>query len=289
VRGSVVSIPQGSFGASATPQSAIANATVVIGSTLVVGATPPPSVPAGDVIVTTDGNGNFNANVPQAPSAPTTYPFMSLQTNVFNVTTPSTGYYVSVFAPDADGKSAGAPLPFHGFLAVNSGAVGTIRITTASAIEAAFLTDVNTFRTSKGAGALIFDELAEEAARLHATDEATSPEYYCHFDRSNIGPSSRYLKLGGLGLDGENIDESWSSATAYQDADTAFESEGPGGGHYDNLVDTRHRWTGLAQVSGSRAITYVDQELISPSESGYATYQVFTGSNCPTGTTANGS
>lgn len=150
--GTVVSIPQGTYGASASPQTAISGATVVVGSVPVLGATAPPSAPAGDTIGTTNASGVFSLTPPQAAAAPTSAaPFVYPVANVFNVTPPSKGYYVSVFAPGVDGKSANEPMPYHGFLAVTSGSVGTIRVTTASPTESAFLADVNAFRASVSA------------------------------------------------------------------------------------------------------------------------------------------
>ena len=290
--GTVVSIPQGTYGSGA-PQTAYAGVTVVVGSVPVLGATPPASAPAGDVIGTTNASGTFSVTPAHAPAAPTSAaPFVYPVANVFNVTTPATGYYVSVFAPGSDGMTANEPIPYHGFLAVTAGSVGTVRVTTASPTESAFLTDVNTFRTSVGVQTLIFDELTEEAARLHATDEATVPVYYCHYDRTNQGPSTRFLELGGLGSDAENIDAfGGDSPTAYIQADQAFEAEGPGGDHYNNLVDPTHQWAGLAQIfsSANGGAVYIDQELNSPTSAIQDTYSIFSGSECPAGTVANNS
>ena len=245
------------------------------------------------MIGTTNAAGAFSVTPAHAPAAPTSAaPFVYPVANVFNVTTPATGYYVSVFAPGSDGMTANEPIPYHGFLAVTAGSVGTVRVTTASPTESAFLTDVNTFRTSVGVQTLIFDELTEEAARLHATDEATVPVYYCHYDRTNQGPSTRFLELGGLGSDAENIDAfGGDSPTAYIQADQAFEAEGPGGDHYNNLVDPTHQWAGLAQIfsSANGGAVYIDQELNSPTSAIQDTYSIFSGSECPAGTVANNS
>jgi uncharacterized protein YkwD len=291
--GTVVSIPQGTYGASASPQTPISGATVVVGSAPVLGATAPPSAPAGDVIGTTNASGVFSVTPTQGTAAPTSAaPFVYPVANVFNVTPPASGYYVSVFAPGVDGKSANEPMPYHGFLAVASGSVGTIRVTTASTTESAFLADVNAFRASQSSQSLTFDELTEEAARLHATDEATMPVYYCHYDRLDAGPSTRYLRLGGLGSDAENLAGiSGLSSTAYISADQSFESEGATGEHYQNLVDPTHTWAGLAQVPDYvNGAEYIDQELNSAASSQQYTYSAtLPQETCPTGDTSNDS
>lgn len=286
--GTVVSIPQETYGASASPQNVMGNATVVISTMPVNGATPPASAPAGGVMVQTKGDGTFSASVTAAPIAPPSGTFVPPSTNLSGFTAPTSGYFVAVFATGVDGVSANAPLPYHSFLA--AGAIGTIRVTTASAAEAGFLADVNAFRSSKRAQPLIFDELAEEAARLHAADEGKTPTYYCHFDRSNHGPQSRYLGFGALGVTGESVALiGGSSSTAYAVADGQFEAEGAGGSHFDNLVNTRNAWAGLAQFVGADSNSYIDQELVTPNYFSADTYPVFAGSNCPSGTTANGS
>jgi uncharacterized protein YkwD len=296
VTGSVVSIPAGAFGAAASPQTPLAGAVVVIGPTLVLGATPPPVVPGGDVMVTTSASGTYSATVASGPApsldAQSTYDFPL--NNLSGVTPPANGYYVSVFAAGSDGKSAGMPLPVHAFSGVGAGGVlATQRVTTASADEANFLALVNSDRTTANALALpmIFDESAEEAARLHATDEATN-NYYCHYDTLNHGPGSRYLALLALGQDNENIGKTSGTDApgSYTTTEAAFMAESStNGGHYTNIIDSTHAWAGVSTIVAGPTAQYVDQEFVSPHGTNPFVYPNFSGSLCPAGVEPNNS
>jgi uncharacterized protein YkwD len=295
VSGTVVSIPVGTYGASA-PQTPLAGAVVVIGPTLVLGATPPPLAPAGDVMTTTGPGGTYSATVANGPAAPVStqatyvYPVNDLS----GVTPPLSGYYVSVFASGSNGTAAGAPLPVHAFSGVGvGGALATQRVTIASPDEANFLALVNLNRTTANPLALplIFDETAEEAARLHANDEATNA-YYCHYDTQNRGPSSRYLGLLAIGQDDENIGKTSGddAPTSYTTVEAQFMAEAPtNGGHYTNIIDSTHAWAGLAVVVADPTDQYVDQEFVSPHGTGPYIYANFAGSSCPPGIVANNS
>jgi uncharacterized protein YkwD len=295
VTGSVVAIANNGFGSSAL-QIPLAGAVVVIGPTLVLGATPPPVVPGGDVMATTSANGTYSATVASGPAASlaaqATYDFPL--NNLSGVTPPATGYYISVFAAGSDGKSAGAPLPVHAFSGVGAGGVlATQRVTTATADEANFLALVNTDRTTANPLALpiIFDEYAEEAARLHATDEATN-SYYCHYDTLDHGPGSRYLALLALGQDNENIGESSGQNVpgSYTTVEAAFMSEAAtNGGHYTNIIDSTHAWAGVSTIVAGPTAQYVDQEFVSPHGTNPYVYPNFSGSNCPPGVVPNNS
>jgi uncharacterized protein YkwD len=296
VTGSVAQIPVDAYGpvtiagttyqspnaASTTP---LAGATVVVGPVPVNGATPPASAPPGDAMVQTQADGTFAATLSVAPTAPGLNDgFVMPQNNVANVQPPAAGYYVEVFGIGSNGQSAGSYVPFHGFRAVTGTAVGVFRLTTTSAKEAAFLALVNSDRAKAGAGALVFDEIAEEVARFHARDEGANPVYYCHYDRANRGPVTRYLAFGGLGLSLENL-----ANVPFASAEAQFIAEGRGGAHYDSLVNSSSIWAGLADFVGSDSSDYVDQEIVGPS-----TAFTFTGTypasiSCPTGTAVNGS
>lgn len=287
--GTVVAIPAVTYGANAA-QTPLAGAVVIAGPVLVLGATPPPVVPPGDVAATTDANGAFALTIASPPIAPTAAQaaFVLPLDNVAALVPPASGYYVAVFAPGADGVSAGAPLPVHAFSSATGGRLATARVSNATADEAAFLALLNRDRSAANpaAPALRFDENAEEAARLHAADEAAQG-YFCHYNAQNAGPQTRYLRLGGLGSDGENIGlAAGTPQAAYAFIEAAFLAEGPAGGpHFANIVDPAHRWAGVAAAGAAQQD--VDQELISPQAGAPDTYPAEP--TCPTGVTANGS
>jgi uncharacterized protein YkwD len=295
VTGSVVSIPAGTFGPGA-PQTALAGATVVIGPTLVLGSTPPPIAPLGDVIVTTGAGGTYSATIASGPAAPVSSQaaYVSPVNDLSGFTQPANGYYVSVFAPGSNGSSAGAPLPVHAFSAVGvGGALATQRVTTATNDEANFLALVNLNRTTANPLALpmTFDEGAEEAARLHASGEANGA-YYCHYDAANRGPGSRYLGLGNIGQDDENIGKTSGddATTSYTTVEAQFMSEAPtNGGHYTNIIDSTHAWAGVAVLVADPTDQYVVQEFVSPHGTNPYIYPIFAGSQCLPGIFANNS
>jgi uncharacterized protein YkwD len=307
VAGSVVELPADAYGpaaiagvtyasADATQTAPLANATVIVGPVPITGATPPAQLPAGDVATVTGPAGTFAASVAVAPAAPAlAEPFVIPQNNVLGFIPPANGYYVEVFGSGTDGKSAGVPLPLHRFLNVSGPLV--LRVSKASAAEAAALAAVNGDRAANAAGPLIFDESAEDVARLHAADATARGTYICHYDASNVGPSSRYLAAGGIGLGGEGVGIATAAdaTAAFGSVENAFLSEktaSPPGAHFTNLVDPSHLWAGLA-ATGPSTLPFdfnVDYELITPSAegstggaSGYAS------AGCPPGIVDNNS
>jgi uncharacterized protein YkwD len=301
----VVTLPADAYGpaaiagvtyasADALQTSPLANAAVIVGPVPIVGATPPAQLPVGDVSATTDANGAFALTPAIAPAAvSSTEPFVVPPDNLAGFVPPATGYYVEVFGPGTDGKSAGAVLPLHRFIAASAALV--LRVSSASAAEAGALTAVNADRTANGAGPLIFDESAEEAARLHASDES-SAYYFCHYDTKNVGPSSRYVAIGGVGLTGENLAlVGGMSAAAFGFAEAAFLAEkaaNPPGGHYLNLVDGAHVWAGLAAVIATAPPSAnIDYELVTPNAADNIVnaYGYDASTPCPAGTVVNNS
>jgi uncharacterized protein YkwD len=306
VSGTVSQIPSDAYGpttigsqtyasADAASTTPLANATVVIGPAPVVSATLPALLPAGDVAATTNASGAFTVTLTIAPAVPLSVePFVVPAQNLSGFTPPATGYYVEVFASNADGKSGGIPIPLHGFFAQSL--TLTLHVTSPSAAEANALAQLNSDRaTNAGVGPLSFDESAEEVARLHVSDEVAH-QYGCHYDQHNVGPSSRYLAAGGMGLTGEGLGYILSATTADQGfagTESGFlaeKTQSPPGGHYANLVDSAHVWAGLA-ASVATGVTNVDYELVTPNAqdsvvgaSGYPATGV-----CPAGTVVNNS
>jgi uncharacterized protein YkwD len=307
VAGTVVQVPEDAYGPTtigstiyasgdAAQTTPVANAVVIIGPVPILGATPPATPPSGDVSVTTSASGTFAATPVHAPAPSTSAePFVIPQTNILGFAPPVTGYYVEVFGNGSDGTSAGTLIPLHRFAAASPSLA--LRVSTIATAEAGALASINADRAAHGAGALIVDESAEEIARLHASDESTQ-HYTCHYDPHNIGPSSRLLAIGGIGLTGENLGLSYGpdAASAFRANETATlaeQSATPPGGHFLNLVDAGHQWAGVAaiEVASTPGYDNIDIELVTPNgtstvvgASGYPT----TG-NCPVATTNNGS
>lgn len=304
VAGTIVEIPSDAYGpatigtvvyasSDAAQTAPLANATVIIGPVPVIGATPPALLPTGDIAVRSTASGSFAGTPPIAPAPATSVePFVIPRNNVLGVAPPATGYYLEIFGNGSDGTSAGTPIPLHRFVPAST--TLALHISTISAAEAGALASVNADRAANGAGALIFDASAQEVARLHASDESAQ-RYTCHYDVRNIGPSSRYLAAGGMGLTGENLGLTYGpdAASAFQaneDATLAERSTTPAGGHFLNLVDPSHQWAGLAAVAASVGGFFnVDDDLVTPNgdsnavgSSGYPT----TG-NCPAATIDN--
>ena len=309
VGGTVVQIPADAYGpatidgatyasADATQTTALAGATVIVGPVPIAGATPPASLPAGDVSTTTNASGTFSVTLAIAPAAPSSAePFVVPPQNLSGFTPPSAGYYVQVFGPGTDGLRAGVPIPLHRFLAISTSVA--LRVTSPSSAEAGALAILNADRASNaGAGPLIFDEDEQEVARLHASDESAQG-YTCHYDTKNVGPSSRYLAVGGIGLTGEAIESGGidsSAAAAFQQAESSFlaeKTETPPGGHYMTLIDPSHDWAGLAAVPIPASAGYWEVDY----DFGTSTDQDSTGAAsgypidvlCPTGIVVNNS
>jgi uncharacterized protein YkwD len=304
VAGTVVQIPVDAYGpatmgavtyasADATQTAPLANATIIIGPVPITGATAPAQLPAGDVSTITTASGTFAAslNVAPAPSS-SAEPFVIPPDNIIGFAPPATGYYVEVFGAGTDGKSAGVPIPLHRFVASTTSII--LRVSSTSSAEADALATVNVDRAANGAGPLIFDESAEEVARAHASDES-AVGYTCHYDTHNVGPSSRYLAVGGVGLTGEGLAlVSGSGSIAFGNTEHAFMSEksaNPPGGHYLNLIDPGHLWAGFgANVDASApAFANVDYDLVTPNavDSVVGAYGYPTSGVCPGGIVVN--
>jgi hypothetical protein len=132
---------------------------------------------------------------------------------------------------------------------------------------------------------------------MHASDEAASG-YTCHYDTHEVGPASRYLAAGGLGLTGEGLSLAYgpTAAAAFAANEAAVLAEGgnvPPGAHFANLIDPSHAWAGVAAEPSVIAPGFfqVDVELVTPG--GHSTVIAPAGypvtSGCPAGTSANAS
>jgi hypothetical protein len=222
-----------------SPGAAIAGATVVVGPTLVVDATAPPRLPAGDAQSVTTGDGSY-AVTGYAAGSPT---------------------YVMVFPAAGD-----AHVPSHALATITNGQMRPVYLYAPSATEKAELAQINADRTSNGVGAVAFDEIALETARAHADFMATNG-YYAHcipmsncapgigtpptvFPAQYASPNDLYNFLGGaLRLTpGANYTEniagnagSWSAADAFFMSEKGTSNTG----HYDQIVYPAHNWVGI--------------------------------------------
>ena len=213
--------------------------------------------------------------------------FRSAGFESLGIHTSDEGLLHSVFAVGADGKSANAPLPVYAFSAVTNGALATQRVTTATVDEAADLAYLNASRVKANPAApvLIFDETAEETAREHAQDMAAN-KILCHYDMNNVGPQSLYLRMNGLGGDGENAGFAGTQTphAAFAFLNDWSISEGPGGGHYENIIATAHLWGGVATAGNAAIGIYGDDELVSPHSGAYTGYP---NTDCSAGIVSN--
>jgi uncharacterized protein YkwD len=223
-----------------TPGPPIAGATVIVGSTRIAGATPPPTTPAGDARALTQADGSYSV-VGFTAGSPT---------------------YIMVFAPAADPHIA-----LHG--RANLGSPQSLYLYAPTPSETAELAQVNSDRSSNGAGPVIFDEIAFETARAHADFMAANGYYQHCIPASNCvvvsgvsttppssyapqyaSPNDLYNYLGGAlqlppaANSSENFvfnETSWSAADAWFMAEKGTASHG----HFDNIVLPAHTWVGL--------------------------------------------
>jgi hypothetical protein len=232
--------------------AALVGATVVVGSTLIVGATPPATIPAGDVSTTTSVSGGFSVSA----------------------TTPT---YVMVFPASTDTTH----ISLHALTKVTSGAIRPLYLYAPNAMEVAELAQVNTDRTTNGAGIVVPDEIAFETARAHSDFEAANgydqhciPASNCYvtpgasttppasYAPQYVSPDDIYNYLDGAKTQTagtNNIENTYfegappifSPTWAAADAVFMAEKGTANDDHYLNIVNTQHVWVGLgSNLSG---------------------------------------
>jgi hypothetical protein len=254
--GSVIPTPTASASASATPSpgpsagtqatgqvlsydngAPIAGAQVYVGNTLIVGGTPPPTVPSGDVTATTTSTGAFTL---------TSVPASTVSTSGLQGALPTTSpEYIEIFA---NGYAT-----LHELVAVpTSGAtLGIFKITQPTAQEQAELTAMNSDRASGGDNPVVFDNSLELASRYWANfavtnnisggddtlNGPTAPDY---------SPGSRWAMYGGFYANGvENIGGTNLPPSGTQCESSLFNEVPAPGPHHDNILIAGNQWVGL--------------------------------------------
>ena len=225
-----------------TSGAPIANAIVYVGQTLILGATPPPTVPAGDVQTTTAADGTFSirnltpttiACVLPNPTAPTT------SNGVVSTCTAN----VMVFTTDH--------ITLHTPIQL-SAPIGTLKVSTASANDTAWLQAINNDRAKYGAAPVVMDERLMEAARLWNAYEAANGRS-ADTDTLAPAPYSTSVSLSGSfgGYDdqvAQNGTGGSSSTSSGQFAESQFATEGPTGPHFSTIIAGSERWTGFGEA-----------------------------------------
>lgn len=253
-----------------TPGAAIDGATVVVGPTLINGATPPPSLPSGDALATTSASGVFTVSG-----------FSGTGTT-----------YVEVFPASGDSH-----VSLHALANISAGSIRKLFLYAPNATEIAELAQINSDRTTNGANPVIFDEIAIETARASADFKATNG-YYQHcvpaslcvvttsypttapasFAAQYVSPDDLYSYLQGAvrQVAASNATENFvpgPPGITWAQADATFMAEktsSPQGLHYLNIVNGSHTWTGIGSNTNGVPV------LVNGASTGYPTFTVYT-------------
>jgi uncharacterized protein YkwD len=247
-------------GSAATAGAPIAGATVFVGPQILLGSTPPATVPAGYVSAVTDANG------------------------VFHLVNPPTGNEtITIYAPAPHVAVIHEDLA----LASTSSPAGTFYMTVPSATESAWFAQENNDRATFGIAPTTFDESVIEAARYWATFMQNN-RYFSHcipaascgetaatpasYGPQDVDPAHRfYFEHGFSGAsEGENIADNFSNWTtvdaAFMNEQKACPNDQPANcaftsatGHFLNIVSAQYAWTGFAINDGST--NFFDQEF----------------------------
>jgi uncharacterized protein YkwD len=120
---------------------------------------------------------------------------------------------------------------------------------------------INADRAAKGLSAVTLGFNA--AAQLHAKDMLTN-NYLAHWGTDGKKPYMRYTDAGGLNYEGEN--SAYSSGSDTRDPkreikalEEAMMAEGPGGSHYENILNPRHKKVSIGVASSSTTVALVHQ------------------------------
>jgi uncharacterized protein YkwD len=205
-----------------TTGSPIAGAVIIAGATLVIGATPPPSVPTGDAQTTTAADGSFTVPVTAGSG---------------NVMAFASGY-ITLHAPET--YTAG------------TNPLGTLKVSTPTADDTAWLAAINQDRATYNAPPVVMDERLTEATRLWTTYEANNGRYV---DSDPLAPVpyttsiTVYASLGAYNVPVSQNQTGGASGSTGVDAEAAFRAEGPTGPHFTTIINGTARWVGLGRAT----------------------------------------
>jgi len=120
---------------------------------------------------------------------------------------------------------------------------------------------INADRASKGLAAVTLNYNA--AAQQHAKDMLAN-NYLAHWGTDGLKPYMRYTNAGELNYEAEN--SAYSSGSGPFDAKTeiqlleqAMMAEGPGGSHYENILNPSHKKVNVGVASSNTAVAFVEQ------------------------------
>jgi Cysteine-rich secretory protein family len=201
-----------------TTGAPIAGAVIIAGSTLVIGATPPPALPTGDAQTTTAADGSFTVAVPLGSA---------------NIMVFASGY-IALHAPEV--------------YVSGPNTLGSFRVSKPTSDDTAWLAAINQDRAAYNAPPVIMDERLTEAARLWVTYEAANGRYE---DADPLAPPAFNTSITLYGsLDPYNVPVSQNgggggAGSTGVDAEAGFRAEGPTGRHFSTIINASARWVGL--------------------------------------------
>jgi uncharacterized protein YkwD len=258
-------LPNGSPAPGVDP---VAGAIVVIGTSLIAGATAPPSLPSGDVMAVANSGGAFALDTTATGTA-----------------------YIMVFPGASDTSHTAA---IHRTVSLVSGKnVLPVQLMAAvTSDEAGWLAQVNADRAANGAPPLVFDEALVESARYWANFMGRTGYFNHCIPASSCGgtatpppgaapqdatPATRDAYFNAyFGSWGENIAAGFPNWESAESAFMAEKANCPGDtatgcpfndstGHFLNIVDASYLWVGLGEATNGESYgTYYDQEFDAP-------------------------
>ncbi len=254
----------------------VRGASVVVGPYPVDGATPPPVLPPGDALATTDAAGRFTLKVARGQAG---------------VVYPGEVFWLDIFPSPADRVHRAA---IHRTMSLPAGNLTVPQAMTLLAAvtpdESAYLDGINADRARFGAAPLVLDETMLESARYWAHFMATHG-YFAHcipaasctpgattpppasYGVQDITPATRDAYFHDtFGIEGENIAEGLPAWPAVEKAMMAERALCPNGeprgcaytertAHFLNIVDASYDWAGVGIATHGLAGTYYDTEF----------------------------
>lgn len=250
-----------------TPAAGIAGARITIGTTFASGT-------IGGVVANaiSAADGSFAVAVPLTASLPFLPPPLQPALPYPQVPTPPPGTVATLFVQ----IDAPAHATLHRVLYLQPGAVAAdpFAMVTPSADELAALAQLNADRARLGIGTgtlpLALDGDLLSTARFVAATMAAGGFYAHLYPGTSEAINVQYCAWPGFCgryVTGPVENEDTGVASLLE-AEAAYVAEGPGGGHYDAVVDPRNRWAGFGEAFGglcpdhvSRLCSYFTEEF----------------------------